>query len=139
MERLCGFFFPGEGERVSLLCIDHFKLEVQQTLGEAMLHCMAIIEASILALYIAQEDSPLHPDDPIIQQYLEVNETQTNETGINDPKVSGILCLTMEVSYYWNLYERSFKDIGVTGVPVKEICGKASSLMLLQNHGKNSF
>lgn len=100
MERLCGLFFPREGERVSLLCIDHFKLEEQQTLGKAVLCCMAIIEASIFALHTAQQDSPLHPDDPIVQQYLEVNETQTNETGMNDPKIRGILSLTVKLCYY---------------------------------------
>lgn len=73
MERLGGLLFPREGESVSLLSLDHIKLQLQQTLGKAMFCGMAMVEASIFALHTAQKDSSLHLNDPIIQQNLEVN------------------------------------------------------------------
>lgn len=66
MKRLCGFLFPGKGQRVSLLGMDYFKLEVEQILGKAMLRGLAMIQAGILALHIAQQDSPFYLDDPIV-------------------------------------------------------------------------
>lgn len=73
MESLGGLLFPGDGQGVGLLSMDHFKPQLQQTLGKAMFCGVAVVEASVFALHTAQKDSSFHLNDPVVQQNLEVN------------------------------------------------------------------